>query len=110
MVVVWGMVTQINLRLSFPEVWSRALSVFETLVSQTNKLLSANLHTQAVDNIFELIYGCMEYLEEDVRLVVQAGDQNPKSNARVKAYQDQLLQFSSVLEEISWADPEADQN
>lgn len=101
------MVGSVNNLARFPDSWVAQADAFKSLVKDTNSLLTNKNYEQASEGLFELCYGCLEYLEVDVRELVGRGERQITINPRIKYYQDQLLSIMEVLEEIAQADPDA---
>ncbi|MHA2364861.1 MAG: hypothetical protein ACXAC7_12975 [Candidatus Hodarchaeales archaeon] len=81
-----------------PDGWELQRATYKSLLEETNRFLSSN-SDEAVDCLFELIWGTLEYLEADTRKIAQS--QKVVNNPRIKLYQEQLLNLMNALEELS---------
>ena len=93
---------QLQYSLELPSAWTRQIDTFSIIIDETNSYLDrkdAESVSQAVGNLYELIYGLLEYLEIDALEIAKT--QKIINNPRMKSYENQILTILLVLEELS---------
>ena len=94
----------VNFILNFPDNrWTSVSRAYNELISEVNNQIKDDLKGNkavAIDLLYELVWGTLEYLEADAQYLLKNKEQI-KSNIRMKAYLDQISNIMLNIEEIS---------
>ena len=94
----------VNFILNFPDNrWTSVSKAYNELISEVNNQIKDDLKGNkavAIDLLYELVWGTLEYLEADAQYLLKNKEQI-KSNIRMKAYLDQISNIMLNIEEIS---------
>ena len=92
---------QLHYSLELPPTWSKQTESYKQLIYEINEIIDkkeVEYKSQVVIDLFELVYGTLEYLEFDASEIAKT--HKTISSPRMKSYENQLLSIMITMEDI----------